>query len=110
MISSINELLCVVISADNWIRYCFVVLVRQRLSKSWLSDWVRPLLQPWLLCVMTAGFQKTESEPWTPTGMVITEFPDVKSAQEFVDSDEYAPVKPMRLNNAEYTLFIVDRK
>ncbi|WP_041635382.1 DUF1330 domain-containing protein [Marinobacter sp. BSs20148] len=49
-----------------------------------------------------------ETELWTPTRIVIIEFPDVKSAQAFVDSDEYAPVKPKRLNNAECTLFIVD--
>lgn len=40
--------------------------------------------------------------------IVIIEFPDVKSAQAFVDSDEYAPVKPIRLKNSECTLFIVD--
>lgn len=49
-----------------------------------------------------------ETDLWTPTRVVIIEFPDVKSAQAFVDSDEYAPVKPMRHNNAKCTLFIVD--
>ena len=49
-----------------------------------------------------------QTELWKPTRIVIIEFPDVKSAQAFVDSEEYAPVKPMRLNNAECTLFIVD--
>ncbi len=49
-----------------------------------------------------------EDSLWTPTRIVIIEFPDVSSAQAFVDSEEYAPVKPMRLNNAECTLFIVD--
>ena len=45
---------------------------------------------------------------WPFSRTVIIEFPDVKSAQAFVDSDEYAPVKPIRQNNAECTLFIVD--
>lgn len=49
-----------------------------------------------------------QTELWTPTRIVIIEFPDVKSAQAFVDSDEYAPVKRMRLDNADCTLFIVD--
>lgn len=49
-----------------------------------------------------------QTELWTPTRIVIIEFPDVKAAQTFVDSDEYAPVKLMRLNNADCTLFIVD--
>ncbi len=49
-----------------------------------------------------------ETDLWTPTRIVIIEFPDMKSAQAFVDSDEYAPVKPLRLNNARCTMFIVD--
>jgi uncharacterized protein (DUF1330 family) len=49
-----------------------------------------------------------ESELWTPTRIVIIEFPDVNSAQAFVDSDEYAQVKHLRLDNAECTLFIID--
>ena len=49
-----------------------------------------------------------ETDLWTPTRIVIIEFPDVKSAQAFVDSEEYAPVKPMRHKNADCTLFILD--
>ena len=49
-----------------------------------------------------------ETKLWTPTRIVIVEFPDMKSAQAFLDSDEYAPVKAIRQNNAECTLFIID--
>lgn len=49
-----------------------------------------------------------EADLWTPTRIVVLEFPDMKSAQEFIDSEEYAPVKQMRHKNAECTLFIVD--
>ncbi|WP_293267332.1 DUF1330 domain-containing protein [Neptunomonas sp.] len=49
-----------------------------------------------------------ESDLWTPTRIVIIEFPDVKSAQGFVDSDEYSQVKNLRLDNAECTLFIIE--
>ena len=49
-----------------------------------------------------------ENDLWTPTRIVIIEFPDVKSAQAFADSDEYAPVAPIRQDNADCTLFIVD--
>ncbi|MFT5659200.1 MAG: hypothetical protein ACI9KN_002483 [Gammaproteobacteria bacterium] len=49
-----------------------------------------------------------ENKLWTPTRIVIIEFPDVKSAQAFVDSEEYAPVQPLRTDNADCTLFIVD--
>lgn len=49
-----------------------------------------------------------ENSLWTPTRLVIIEFPDVKSAKAFVDSEEYAPVKLLRQNNADCTLFIID--
>ena len=49
-----------------------------------------------------------ENDLWTPTRIVILEFPDVESARAFADSDEYAPIRPMRTNNAECTLFIVE--
>lgn len=49
-----------------------------------------------------------ETDLWTPTRVVIIEFPDMKSAQAFVESEEYAPVKPMRLDNAECTLLILE--
>ncbi len=45
---------------------------------------------------------------WTPTRMVIIEFPDMQSAQAFIDSEEYAPIKPIRLDNSECTLFILE--
>jgi uncharacterized protein (DUF1330 family) len=49
-----------------------------------------------------------ENDLWTPTRVVIIEFPDAKSARAFADSEEYAPVMPLRKNNAECTLFIVE--
>lgn len=49
-----------------------------------------------------------ETELWSPTRIVIIEFPDVQSAQAFADSEEYAPVKPIRQDNADSTLFIVE--
>ena len=49
-----------------------------------------------------------ESELWTPTRMVIVEFPDAQAARAFVDSEEYAPVKPRRQKNARCTMAILD--
>ena len=37
-----------------------------------------------------------ETDLWTPTRMVIIEFPDMQAARAFTDSAEYAPVKPLR--------------
>ena len=49
-----------------------------------------------------------ETDLWTPTRMVIIEFPDMQSARAFVDSDEYAPVKSLRRDNARCTMAILD--
>ena len=49
-----------------------------------------------------------ETDLWTPTRMVIIEFPDMESARGFVNSEEYAPVKPLRIDNARCTLAILD--
>ena len=49
-----------------------------------------------------------ETDLWTPTRIVIIEFPDMDSARAFANSPEYAPVKPLRTDNAKCTLAIVD--
>ena len=49
-----------------------------------------------------------DEELWSPTRMVLLEFPDVAAARRFNDSDEYAPVKAMRHEYADSTLVIID--
>ncbi len=49
-----------------------------------------------------------EDDLWTPSRLVLIEFPDMKSARAFMDSDEYAPVKAIRHANAECSLIIFD--
>jgi uncharacterized protein (DUF1330 family) len=49
-----------------------------------------------------------ETDLWSPTRMVIIEFPDMQAARAFVDSEEYAPVKPIRRDNARCTLTILE--
>lgn len=49
-----------------------------------------------------------ENDLWTPTRMVIIEFPDAEAARAFLDSDDYAPVKSIRSRHADCTLFIVE--
>ncbi|MFT4797267.1 MAG: hypothetical protein ACJAYE_002414 [Candidatus Azotimanducaceae bacterium] len=49
-----------------------------------------------------------EADLWTPTRIVVIEFPAVKNAQDFLNSDEYASVKPLRENSADCTVFILD--
>ncbi|KKJ75548.1 D-fructose-6-phosphate amidotransferase [Kiloniella litopenaei] len=49
-----------------------------------------------------------ESDLWSPTRIVIVEFPDMQTARNFVNSEEYAPVKRIRRDNAECTFLLVD--
>lgn len=49
-----------------------------------------------------------DSDLWTPTRVVIIEFPDLESAKAFAHSEEYAPVARIRHANAKSTVIIVD--
>ena len=49
-----------------------------------------------------------ETDLWKPTRIVIVEFPDKQSAHDFVHSEEYQPIKQLRRDNAECTLFIIE--
>lgn len=49
-----------------------------------------------------------ENELWTPTRIVMLEFPDIQSAHNFMNSEEYASVKAIRHANAECTTIIID--
>ena len=49
-----------------------------------------------------------ENELWTPTRLVVVRFPSRQNAEDFLSSDEYAPVKAIRNKNAETTMCIID--
>lgn len=49
-----------------------------------------------------------EDDLWTPSRLVIIEFPDVAAARAFVDDPDYAPVRAIRHGAARCTLAIVD--
>jgi uncharacterized protein (DUF1330 family) len=49
-----------------------------------------------------------DSELWSPTRVVIIEFPDMASARAFAHSPEYAPVAALRHAHAKSTVVIVD--
>jgi len=49
-----------------------------------------------------------EDQLWSPTRMVVIEFPDRAAANAFYNSDEYAPVRAKRLANSKCSLVIVD--
>ena len=45
---------------------------------------------------------------WTPHRLVVIEFPTSEAAKEFYDSDEYEPLKQMRINATKSSLIQVD--
>lgn len=58
--------------------------------------------------VRGADIDLVDDQLWTPTRVVILRFPDRETARRFLDSDEYAPIKAMRHEHADSTLFIVE--
>ena len=49
-----------------------------------------------------------EDDLWSPTRLVIIEFPDKAAAMAFANSDEYAPVRALRHQSADCTLVLVE--
>ena len=45
---------------------------------------------------------------WTPKRLVVLEFPSFEKAKEFYESNEYRPVKEIRLNSTNSKLVLVD--
>lgn len=58
--------------------------------------------------VRGGAMEVLETDLWSPTRMVIIEFPDMQAAHAFANSEEYQPVKPLRRNNARCTLAILE--
>lgn len=45
---------------------------------------------------------------WTPDRMVIIEFPSIEALKAWYNSDEYAPMRSIRLGSAKSTLVALD--
>ena len=58
--------------------------------------------------VRGGAFDVVDDDMWTPTRLVLLEFPDVAAAKAFDESEEYAPVKALRHEYADSTLVIVE--
>jgi uncharacterized protein (DUF1330 family) len=54
------------------------------------------------------GMVVCENDNWTPTRIVIIEFPSMDKAKAFVNAEEYAPVKAIRHQHAQCTLLLVE--
>jgi uncharacterized protein (DUF1330 family) len=49
-----------------------------------------------------------DEQLWSPTRIVVIRFPDLASAHQFLDSDEYAPAKALRHQFATSTVVVVE--
>mgnify|MGYP001821383727 FL=1 len=49
-----------------------------------------------------------DSDLWSPTRLVVVEFPDLEAARTFLASDDYAPAKSLRHQHADSTVVVVD--
>ena len=49
-----------------------------------------------------------DDDLWSPVRLVVIRFPDLRRAEEFLASDEYAPVKALRREFARSTVVVVE--
>ena len=54
------------------------------------------------------GGIETLEGTWTPQRLVILEFPTLRQAKAWIDSDDYAPAKRLRQKSARSKLIVVD--
>ena len=70
----------------------------------------RPIVESYGGEYLARGGEMTvpETELWSPTRLVIVRFPSRSQAEDFLNSEEYAPVKVIRQKYAQTTLVILD--
>ncbi len=49
-----------------------------------------------------------EDDLWSPSRLVLVEFPDMQSARAFMDCEEYGPVKAIRHAHAKCSIVIFE--
>ena len=71
---------------------------------------VTPLVQKWGGTYLARGgrMQVLEDELWSPTRIVVLQFPTMEDAVGFTESDEYAPVRALRHAHARSTVVAVE--
>ena len=58
--------------------------------------------------IVRGGKTRTVEGGWTPSRLVVIEFPSFAKAEEFYDSDHYKPILAMRLKAGKSKAVIVD--
>ena len=71
---------------------------------------VKPLVEKWGGTYLARGgrMEVLEDELWSPTRVVVLQFPSFEEAVGFTNSDEYAPVRALRHANAKSTVVAVE--
>ena len=49
-----------------------------------------------------------QADLWSPSRLVIIKFPSFKQAEAFLASDEYKPIKKIRLESSKATISVVE--
>ncbi len=57
--------------------------------------------------LVRGGDPETREGDWSPKRIVVLEFESTQRAKEFLDSEEYGPVKQMRLESANTKKMII---
>ena len=58
--------------------------------------------------IVRGGKTKTLEGGWTPSRMVVLEFPDYEKAEAFYDGEHYKPILEMRLKAGKSKAILVD--
>jgi len=71
---------------------------------------VKPVVEKFGGKYLTRGgpMEVVETKLWNPTRMVLLQFPDKESALEWMNSEEYQPIKKLRQENSSGTLVILE--
>ena len=58
--------------------------------------------------LVRGGQMQTLEGDWKPKRMVVTEFPSIEQARRWYDSEEYRPLKALRLRTARGSVVLVE--
>jgi uncharacterized protein (DUF1330 family) len=58
--------------------------------------------------LVRGGDLETLEGDWTPRRLVVLEFPSVEKARQFYDSEEYRPLKSLRISSTDSKMVLVE--
>jgi len=58
--------------------------------------------------VVMGGDVEVKEGDWAPTWPVVIQFPSLKAANDWYDSDEYAPLKRLRSSAGQFSAVFID--